>query len=150
MYLFTWYIYWKTVLFSQKMHTYSPNYVIFMCSAVLRNHLEASLAIWVYRIGPLAITQRFILWNIFLGFFLITSNFSFGLGLLDSVLFSFVFPLTPKFLSYTIFFYIFQRVKVSEGWLWVRAIFHVSPPSCDLPFAFPVNSLFFRLSERPK
>ena len=114
-------------------------YVIFMCSAILRNHLEASLAIWVYRIGPLAITQRFILWNIFLGFFLNTSNFSFGLGLLDSVLFSFVFSLTPKFLSYTIFFfYIFQRVKVSEGWLRVRAIFHVSPPSCDLPFAFPL------------
>ena len=110
MYLFTWYIYWKTVLCSQKMRTHSTNYVIFMCSAVLRNHLEASLAIWVYRIGPLAITQRFILWNIFLGFFLNTSNFSFGLGLLDSVLFSFVFSLTPKFLSYTIFF-----LHLSEG-----------------------------------
>ena len=121
----------------------------FLC-AVQYWGLEASLAICVYRIGPLAITQRFILWNIFLGFFLNTSNFSFGLGLLDSVLFSFVFSLTPKFLSYTIFFYIFQRLKVSEGWLRVRANFHVSPPSCDLPFAFPVNSLFFRLSERPK
>ena len=135
MYLFTWYIYWKTILCSQKTRAYSPNYVIFMCSAVLRNHLEASLAIWVYLTEPLAITQRFILWNIFLGFFLNTNNFSFGLG---SVLFSFVFSLTPKFLSYTIFFYIFQRVKVSEGWLRVRAIFHVSPSSCDLPFAFPL------------
>ena len=115
MYLFTWYIYWKTILCSQKTRTYSPNYVIFMCSAVLRNHLEASLAIWVYLIGPLAITQRFNLRNIFLGFFLNTSNLSFGLGLLDYVLFSFVFSSTPKFLLYTIFFFTYFW-----GWRWVR------------------------------